>query len=74
VVPGHGRGLHCNCMKPPASSHAWPESSTVESLTCTIKKKKCAGLSKILLILGRLRRLLPGPKLDSVENPLSSLF
>jgi hypothetical protein len=31
---------------------------------------ECAGLSKILLILGRLRRFLPGPKLDSVENAL----
>jgi hypothetical protein len=30
----------------------------------------CAGLSKILLILERLRRFLPGPKLDSVENAL----
>jgi hypothetical protein len=35
---------------------------------------ECAGLSKILLILGRLRRLLPGPKSDSVENPLRALF
>eukprot|EP01047_Picozoa_sp_COSAG01_P086715 COSAG01_NODE_19626_length_999_cov_7.805556_1_plen_187_part_00 len=38
------------------------------------KMRGCAGLSKILLILGRLRRLLPGPKSDSVENPLPSLF
>ena len=37
---------------------------------------KCAGLSKILLILERLlvRRFLPGPKLDSVENALTALF
>jgi hypothetical protein len=34
----------------------------------------CAGLSKILLILGRLRRFLPGPKLDSVQIASPSLF
>jgi hypothetical protein len=36
--------------------------------------KMCAGLSKILLILGRLRRLLPGPKSDSVEIDATALF
>jgi hypothetical protein len=35
---------------------------------------RCAGLSKILLILGRLRRFLPGPKLDSVQITSRALF
>jgi hypothetical protein len=35
---------------------------------------QCAGLSKILLILGRLRRFLPGPKLDSVQITSRALF
>jgi hypothetical protein len=33
----------------------------------------CAGLSKILLILGRLRRFLPGPKSDR-EITSTALF
>eukprot|EP01049_Picozoa_sp_SAG25_P021724 SAG25_NODE_8234_length_431_cov_0.939940_1_plen_77_part_00 len=37
-------------------------------------QSQCAGLSTILLILERLRRLLPGLKLDSVENALTAFF
>eukprot|EP01049_Picozoa_sp_SAG25_P016223 SAG25_NODE_3631_length_1017_cov_122.092593_1_plen_233_part_10 len=44
-----------------------------DARSCAGQFYLCAGLSKILLILGRLRRLLPGPKSDSVENALSSL-
>jgi hypothetical protein len=59
-----------------------PQSSLSIVLTAAYSKKSIGQpdqknapvFPKFHMILGRLRRLLPGPKLDSVENPLSSLF